>query len=114
MPEDKQPRPKGTVNFAAIAKALLHPMQVEILEILAGQADLEGGGEPLAASDMKPQLETTSLAQVSYHCLALLDRKWIKRKGKRRNRGTYAQLYVLDRENIKPIYQEPKRKRKVP
>jgi hypothetical protein len=115
MPEKKDEAPKlprGAPDFGAIGRALLHPTQAEVLTLLAGQRALGKEGKPLSASEMLPSLETDSLAQVSYHCLALLKLRWIKKAGSKRVRGATKQFYVYVPENIKPKPPRKPRKRK--
>lgn len=76
------------------ARALSHPIRVEIIRVLKAR-----GAAPFSPSELAPEIGH-SLALVSHHVKALCDLGLVRRPGTKQRPNAIQHFYTLDREAL--------------
>lgn len=88
------------IDWGAVGKRLIHPMQKQILEELARQYKTVKG-KPMSATSLKRALGEEGVARIAYHLQELLERGWVVRAGERKTNGATEKLFELNPDGIK-------------
>jgi DNA-binding transcriptional ArsR family regulator len=94
------------IDYTVIGKALMHPLQQRILEVLAERKSSEeaAGEEGPLQLDVSPtelsKMLKDSVSNVAYHFKALRDRGWIVCTREEPRRGAMEHFYVLTGEVV--------------